>query len=350
MEIINKKGGKIIKRFNIKKICFSFLLLFLIITISNTKIYANQVHRFVIPGGETIGLKIDTGVHIIGKYEVMTSAGKVKPWENSDILENDIIISINNIKINNNQELLKVLKRIELEEVELELLRNKQIIKTKIKVVKTKDSEKSLGLYIKDKIAGIGTLTFIDPINNRFAALGHGIYEDNNLVKSSNGELVDSKIQSIKKAIPGSSGEKRASLLNNKIGMIKLCSDTGIYGKMNSIKTYKKDKIETARQDETKLGIAYFYTVINDQNIEKYKIEIIEVHRQTDSEPKGIKFRVTDSVLIKNTGGIVQGMSGSPIIQDGKLIGAVSHVNVDNPLIGYGIHIDWMIRDLEKVG
>lgn len=349
MVIINKKGGKIIKRFNVKKICFSFLLLFLIIALSCSKIYANQVHHYVIPGGDTIGLKINTGVQIIGKYEVLTAKGKVKPWIDSNILENDKILSINNVYINTNKELLSVLKKVEIDEVELELLRNKQVIKTKIKVVKTKDLEKSLGLYIKDKIAGIGTLTFIDPSSNRFAALGHGIYEDNNLITSDNGYLVGSKIESIKKAIPGVSGEKRASLLDKNIGNILLCSDTGIYGKINSIQKYKKNQIETARQDEVSLGVAYFYTVIDDQNIEKYKIEIIEVNKQTESAPKGIKFRVTDTTLIKSTGGIVQGMSGSPIIQNGKLIGAVSHVNVDNPLIGYGIHIDWMIRDLEKI-
>jgi len=279
---------------------------------------------------------------------VLTKTGKVSPWENSNILENDKIIAINNQSINSNQELLEILKENN-NEIELTLERNKQIIKTKINIVITKDNEKSLGLYIKDKIIGIGTLTFIDPINKRFASLGHGIYEKDELVKTNDGLIVSSKIQSIKKAIPGVSGEKRASILNNNLGQIKLCSETGIYGKIKSVNNFKKDLITTSTQEEVKKGTAYFYTVINNQSIEKYKIEITDVSLQNESSAKGIKFKVVDTELIKETGGIVQGMSGSPIIQDGKLIGAVSHVNIENPLVGYGIHIEWMLKDIEKI-
>lgn len=279
---------------------------------------------------------------------MLTKTGKVSPWENSNILENDKIIAINNQSINSNQELLEILKENN-NEIELTLERNKQIIKTKINIVITKDNEKSLGLYIKDKIIGIGTLTFIDPINKRFASLGHGIYEKDELVKTNDGLIVSSKIQSIKKAIPGVSGEKRASILNNNLGQIKLCSETGIYGKIKSVNNFKKDLITTSTQEEVKKGTAYFYTVINNQSIEKYKIEITDVSLQNESSAKGIKFKVVDTELIKETGGIVQGMSGSPIIQDGKLIGAVSHVNIENPLVGYGIHIEWMLKDIEKI-
>lgn len=279
---------------------------------------------------------------------MLTKTGKVSPWENSNILENDKIIAINNQSINSNQELLEILKENN-NEIELTLERNKQIIKTKINIVITKDNEKSLGLYIKDKIIGIGTLTFIDPINKRFASLGHGIYEKDELVKTNDGLIVSSKIQSIKKAIPGVSGEKRASILNNNLGQIKLCSETGIYGKIKSVNNFKKDLITTSTQEEVKKGTAYFYTVINNQSIEKYKIEITDVSLQNEYSAKGIKFKVVDTELIKETGGIVQGMSGSPIIQDGKLIGAVSHVNIENPLVGYGIHIEWMLKDIEKI-
>ena len=315
---------------------------------SLTNLSANQIHYQVIPGGETIGLKVNTGVQIVGKYEVLTKTGKISPWKDSDIFENDKIIAINNQKINNNQELLDILK-LNSNEIELTLERNKQIINTKINIVITKDNEKSLGLYIKDKIIGIGTMTFIDPINNRFASLGHGIYEDDELIKTNKGTIVNSKIQSIKKAMPGTAGEKRASLLSNNLGNISLCSDTGIYGKIKSINDFKKDLISTSVQEEVKKGTAYFYTVIDNQNIQKYKIEITDVFLQTNCSPKGIKFKVVDTQLIKETGGIVQGMSGSPIVQDNKLIGAVSHVNVENPLIGYGIHIEWMLKDIEKV-
>lgn len=315
---------------------------------SLTNLSANQIHYQVIPGGETIGLKVNTGVQIVGKYEVLTKTGKISPWKDSDIFENDKIIAINNQKINNNQELLDILK-LNSNEIELTLERNKQIINTKINIVITKDNEKSLGLYIKDKIIGIGTMTFIDPINNRFASLGHGIYEDNELINTNKGTIVNSKIQSIKKAMPGTAGEKRASLLSNNLGNISLCCDTGIYGKIKSINDFKKDLISTSVQEEVKKGTAYFYTVIDNQNIQKYKIEITDVFLQTNSSPKGIKFKVVDTQLIKETGGIVQGMSGSPIVQDNKLIGAVSHVNVENPLIGYGIHIEWMLKDIEKV-
>ena len=336
------------KNKKIKKIFYSFYILIIIFTISIANINANQIHYHVIPGGESLGLKLNTGVYIVGKYEVLTNLGKVSPWKESNIKENDLLIAIDNKKVSNNIELLNILKNLN-NETELILKRDQQIIKTKIKIVDTKNNEKSLGLYIKDKIIGIGTLTFIDPKTNKFASLGHGIYENNELIENKNGFVVDSKINSIKKAIPGLSGEKRASILKEDLGVISLCSKTGIYGKFNQIDKFKKDLIQTSRQDEIKKGTAYFYTVISDKKVEKFKIEITDITMQSESSPKGIKFKVVDSNLIKETGGVVQGMSGSPIIQDGKLIGAVSHVNVENPLIGYGIHIEWMIKDLESV-
>lgn len=304
--------------------------------------------NYVYLGGDSIGVKFDTGVIITGRFEVLTKTGKIKPWKDSNIVNGDQILEFNGQVITNNKTLLKYLRLTSSEEVELLLKRNNQEIKTTVKIVETINNEKSLGLYVKDQMIGIGTITYIDPITMYFASLGHGVYNDNIELGNIDGKLVYSKVEGIKKGVCGTPGEKRAVLDTNNIGVIKYNDCSGVYGIINNNYRVNK-KIKIGSQNEIVKGKAKIYTVLEDNNINAYDVLITDYNYQSSKETKGIKIKVIDQNLIKETGGIIQGMSGSPIVQNGKIIGAVSHVSVNNPLIGYGVHIIWMENEIDRL-
>lgn len=323
-----------------KKIIFFIIFLCFCLTIS-INIKANN-DIYVMPGGESIGLKIETGVEIVGKYTVSTNDGKKNPWQKSNIEIGDYIEKVNDYNVENNESLLKILKQLDESSCVLTIKRNNKLIKTNIDIVKTVAKEPSIGLYVKDKMLGIGTLSFV--YDNKFASLGHGIYENNELININNGDLTYSNVVSIKKATLNQSGEKRATLASTKIGEIKTIKDSGVYGVISQ--KINKNKVKIADIKDVKCDDAVIYTVINGNKVETFDIEIIETKYQNSINSKGIKIKVTDSALLNETGGIIQGMSGSPIIQNGELVGVVSHVTLDNPMIGYAVYAKWMYEDL----
>lgn len=323
-----------------KKSC-KLLTILLIMTIlfSTTRVKASS-NQFVYLGGDSIGIKMNTGVYVVGKYHINKNHEKLSPWKNSNIEVGDLIESINGIKITNNAQLQKYISESNTSSIKLKIKRNETVVHTQVDIIENANHEKSIGLYIRDQILGIGTLTFITQ-NNKFASLGHGIYDNKVLVNALSGNLYTSNVQTIKRSEPGIAGEKRASLDNQIIGKITMNHITGLYGTIHSIDNEKK-LIEVASQKEVKNGPAKIYTVINGNKIESFDVEITDVSYQNSESVKGLKIRVVDQNLINKTGGIVQGMSGSPIVQNGKIIGAVSHVTLDNPLYGYGMHIQFM--------
>lgn len=342
--ICYSKRREIIKKF-CKKIILGLLVFVTLILVLDTKIIFAAGEVEVIPGGETIGLKLNTGIYVAGKYEVDTKNGKKAPWRKSDIEVGDKIIEIDNKKVVSNEEMAKIVNNSMDNELVLTIIRGSEEFDTSIEIIETKQKERSLGLYIKDKLVGVGTLTFINPKTKAFASLGHGIVDQKVLIGSISGDLLVSNIDSIKKALPGEPGEKRATISNNILGKLTINNATGIYGYISSRAMLTKKTIKVGKQEEVKLGKASILTVLDDDKVQEYDIEIIEINRQNTRNVKGLKIKVTDSRLIEKCGGIVQGMSGSPIIQNNKIIGAVSHVTVDDPLIGYGIHIEWMLND-----
>ena len=331
-----------------KKIIIGFIFLICFCFGFNNIVFAES--DYVILGGDSIGLKFSTGVIVSGKYKVETCTGKVSPWENSDINVGDKIIEIDNVMINNTSSFLKYLKIVNDDSCILTIERNERVFDTTIDLVTTKNDDRSLGLYIKDSILGVGTLTYINPENLTFASLGHGINDKLIENEEINGSLLTSSVQAIKKGVPGTPGEKRASVNSKVLGLIKANTITGVYGILDDLNNYKgRKKVIIAGIDEIKTGPAEIYTVINDNIIKKYDIYITNLDHQDNIAIKGIKIKVTDKELIEKTGGIIQGMSGSPIVQNNKLVGAISHVTVDNPLIGYGVYITWMEQDLNNV-
>lgn len=302
---------------------------------------------YVYLGGDSIGIKMETGVYVVGKYQVQTKEGKVSPWKHTNVEIGDRIESINGIKIENNQQLQSFLQNRSQQELKLQLVRKNEKIQTSILPIENTNHEQSIGLYIRDQVLGIGTLTFITK-DAKFGSLGHGVYDNKTLLETLSGNLYYSTVQTIKKSEVGTAGEKRASINTQKIGKIIKNDITGLYGKFDTINRSKQE-IEVAHQDEIELGKAQLYTVVENQQIVAYDVEVVSIQAQTKKDVKGIKIKITDPYLIQKTGGIVQGMSGSPIVQNGKLIGAVSHVTVENPIYGYAMHIEWMIQESTKL-
>ncbi len=309
----------------------------------------------VVPGGQSIGVQLQTrGVLVVGHHLVNKNDKTVSPGEEAEIQVGDVIVNINGNPIKEMKEIKDyVLKAGENNEsLEITLKRGKETIETTLKpVLDDKEDEYKIGLYIRDSAAGIGTMTFYEPESKKYGALGHVIsdMDTKKPVEINNGTIVRSSVTSIEKGNNGIPGEKQAkfSVEENKIGNITKNSPFGIFGKLNkTIKNGKYDEpMPVALSHEVKEGPAKILTVVEGEEVEEYDVEIISSVPQKYPATKGMVIQITDEELLEKTGGIVQGMSGSPIIQDGKIIGAVTHVFVNDPTSGYGVHIEWMLQD-----
>ena len=311
----------------------------------------NQNRYMLIPGGDAIGIKIQTdGLVVVDTYLVNTEGGTINPAKEAGVMKGDMILAVNNQKISTIEEYKEQLMLAK-ENNQMILTINRQGKTENITVhpVISTEGVCTTGLYLRDKLAGIGTLTFIDPNTNKYGALGHEIIDQdtNQLVNIKNGEIINSNVLSVRKATTGKPGEKVADILfDEKLGTLEKNNKYGVYGLMQSNEMSQKDLIPMAYINEVKKGPAQILTVLNGNKIEAFDIEITEVNVQSEKAIKGIKYTVTDPRLLEETGGIVQGMSGSPIIQDGNIIGAVTHVRVHDSTLGYGIFIEWMLQEV----
>ncbi len=321
------------------------LLLLLLLTIVSIPISINAYSNNVVLGGDNIGIEIRSkGVLVVGFYNV----GKSSPGKSAGLQKGDVITGVDDTVINSITDLSDVMDASK-NELKITYIRNNKKYETTIKLVKEEDIYKT-GLYIKDKIIGIGTLTFIDPESKIFASLGHEIVESSTGLKfeMKDGSIFKSEITGVEKSSRNNPGEKNATYhVEEKYGTITKNKINGIYGKYEK-SIEGKDTIEVANKNEVKTGKAYFRTVLKNNVVEEFEINILKVN---DNDPtKNILFEVTDKKLISKTNGIVQGMSGSPIIQNNKIIGAVTHVLTDNPRRGYGIFITNMLEEADRQG
>lgn len=312
----------------------------------------------IVPVGKVVGLKLYTdGVLVVGMSEVEDIDNKlVKPYDKSDIKEGDMIFEINGNKIKNIQNLKEVVNKTSGENVEIKLLRKGEtIVVSNIKPAEVNDNEYKLGLWVKDAATGVGTMTFYEPNSKKFALLGHGITDadTNSLIYIDSGELVTSKVVSIKKGSGGDPGEIRGTIIKQKnIGEVLKNTNFGVYGILNDLTSLNIDvskKYKVALRDEIKEGKASIIcSTDNTNNVSEYEIEIEKIYNENDYNNKSMLIRITDDKLIEKTGGIIRGLSGAPIIQDNKFVGAVTNVLVSNPKIGYGIFADLMIKEMNK--
>ena len=320
------------------------------------KVNVEVIDNFkLVPGGQSIGVKLNTiGVLVVGHHLISTEQGRNSPGEIAGIKVGDIITEINGKTIQRMADVSQIVQRAgeENKSLHLVLKREDQTIKAKLNPMKDETEQSyKLGLYIRDSAAGIGTMTFYHPDTKKYGALGHVISDSDTkkpiIVKD--GQVVSSTVTSIEKGSNGDPGEKLARFSPNKevIGNIKRNSPFGIFGSLkgNISNGTMDDAIPITLSHQVKEGPAEILTVIDGTKVERFDIEIVSSIPQKFPAIKGMVLKVTDEELLRKTGGIVQGMSGSPIIQDGKLIGAVTHVFVNDPSSGYGVHIEWMLHE-----
>ncbi|MGN8645430.1 SpoIVB peptidase [Gracilibacillus sp. HCP3S3_G5_1] len=309
----------------------------------------------IIPGGQSIGINLQTqGVLVVGHHLVTTDNGTISPGEQANVEVGDSIISINDKTIKSMEEVAPMVKEAgeNNESLSLEIKRGDQTIETDLNPqFDVKEDGYRIGLYIRDSAAGIGTMTFYDPKSEKYGALGHIIsdMDTRKPVEINDGSIVRSQITDIKKGEHGIPGEKKADFKFNdvQLGNITKNSPFGIFGTLKEPpKEGKWSKpMPIALPNEVKEGPAQILTVIDGEKVEAFDVEIVNSIEQTAPATKGIILEITDERLLEATGGIVQGMSGSPIIQDDKVIGAVTHVFVNDPTSGYGVHIEWMLNE-----
>lgn len=321
----------------------AFFLILLSLTFG-FKLSAYEISKTdkVYVGGEAIGIKLHSGIEVVGTFGVLNDSNIIKPWENTGLREGDYIISLNNIDVWTKEDIFKILKNNSNEKLNIKYRRGINEYESTITPVKTNEGY-SLGLYIRDSIQGVGTLTYYIKNANIFGSLGHQI-TDNTFI---NGEIYKAEVTGIVLPTRNQAGEKQAHIVGRSIGSIEKNTITGIHGITNS--RFDDDsliELPFKTRDEIHLGNASIRTCIDGEKVEDFDIEIISLAKQEEKDVKGITVRVVDSKLLEKTGGIVQGMSGSPIIQDGALIGAITHVSLKDSTLGYGIYIEWMFEDM----
>ena len=318
------------------------LLLFLTIIPINALAYSDRI----IAGGQNIGISLNSkGVLIVGIYEVNNTS----PAKEAGLNKGDIIEKINGNQISSIEDMANEINKVKDENINVTYIRNDKSKETNLKLYKDENNIYKTGLYVKDSVTGIGTLTFIDPNTKKFGALGHEIQEQTTgeIFEINNGTIFSSKVTGILPSTDGSPGEKKAEYdKTNTTGEVKENTISGIFGnyqaEFNQNKTYK-----VAKPEEIKKGKAKILTVLNDTKVQEYNINITQINDK-NQKTKNFVFEITDKELLNKTNGIIQGMSGSPIIQGDNIIGAVTHVVVNDPHKGYGIFITNMLEEAEN--
>lgn len=308
------------------------------------------------PGGNPIGVRVNSeGVLIVGYSDVQVNNKKEEsPGKACGLQIGDIILKIDGIDVENSMDLVKTINKLEKDEVSINILRNGENLNKTIHLVKENDKEYKIGLWIRDSTAGVGTMTFYEPNSKKYGALGHPITDcDTNepfLIRK--GDVLESSIISVRRGEKGLPGELKGIFINeeNPTGDINKNTQSGIFGDIKNIEALNKftrKPLKVGFRDEISIGKAKIITTIDENGPKEFDIEIEKLLNQSAAGSKSMVIKITDPYLLEKTGGIVQGMSGSPIIQNNKIVGAVTHVLINKPDTGYGIYIEWMLRDAE---
>lgn len=318
------------------------------IPVKNVNIEAVEETK-VVPCGTPFGVKIFTrGVVVIGMTSVETDKGCLSPAKEAGLREGDIIVEVNDESINSNEEFADMIQNNGASEVKLSILRDDIPIETVLKPLKCcTDNSYKVGIWVRDSSAGIGSLTFYNEETGDFAGLGHGIcdVDTGELMPLMHGGIVKAHISGITKSEKGNPGELKGFFTDyDPIGILIANTNTEIYGILNEAPS-NNEKISVAMKQQVKTGKAKILTTISGEKPEYYDVEITNVNYNENCPTKNMIITITDERLLESTGGIVQGMSGSPIIQDGKLVGAVTHVFINDSRKGYGIFAETMLTN-----
>ncbi len=332
------------------KNCIKFISVALICTMitsfSNTSFYAVNQNKTVYIGGDTFGVKFYANGVIVTQLEDYYDGSKyVCPAKSGGLQESDIIKEINGYCINSNEELKAVTEQCQGKTLQMKIERNGKEIDKQITPVKNTVGIYLIGAWVRDSCAGIGTITYYDEDNNYFAALGHGICDNDTqaLMPLASGQVLHANVSGIDKSVVGKAGSLNGYFTDSEIGNLTKNTDLGVFGTINDNFEYTSEKYEIADRDEIKIGKAQIYTTIENSTPQFYSIDIKRICNSADNSNENFIIKITDKKLIDKCGGILQGMSGSPIIQNGKIVGAVTHVFVNNPKEGYGVFLQNMV-------
>ena len=275
--------------------------------------------------------------------------------EKSGLKEGDMIISVEEKEITNTVDLVNTVNKSNGDEVDIKYVRDGKTLECSIQPVQTARAEYKLGLWVRDSAAGVGTVSFYEPKTKTFGALGHGItdIDTGSLINIANGEFITTKVVSITKGEEGKPGKMQGTINNQQnIGKINKNTNFGIYGTVDNLSALNiqaTKEMEVALREEIQIGKALLLSSLDGDNVKEYEVEIEKIYTNNDYDNKSMLIKVTDDALLQKTGGIIQGMSGSPIIQNGKFIGAVTNVLVNNPKQGYAIFGDLMLKQAKEV-
>ncbi len=359
---LNQTGLSIIGTVNKKEITASALksanqnyhaqlMLFDAIPIKTVSVKVVQ-EKLLVPCGTPFGIKMFTnGVMVVGVADIESAGKMINPAAVAGVKVGDIITEVNGKAVTQNSQVAKLIESSAGAPVELSIKRNEETLTaTLTPILSDVDGSYKGGLWVRDSTAGIGTVTFYDPSNGSFGGLGHGIcdVDTNELMPLRSGDVVSVTISGIVKGQKGRAGELRGYFNNDfPVGQLQANSEGGVYGTLNS-SPVSTEAIPLAVKQEVKTGAAQIYTTVDGTTPRPYGIEIESINYQDGTKTKNLVVKVTDPDLLSKTGGIVQGMSGSPIVQNGKLVGAVTHVFVNDPTRGYGILAENMLEISEK--
>lgn len=324
--------------------------LFNTIPIKNSSLTVSDRH-YVVPSGEIFGLRLFTeGVLIIKTETVDTAQGNISPCDMAGLKKGDVILKVDGATVVSSNALSEILSRGDKNAFEIEYERNSRIRKTVLNTYYSVSQCKyKAGMWIRDSAAGIGTMTFYDPLTGAFAGLGHGVcdIDTGEMLTFSDGDIVSAKITGCYKGEKGKAGELCGVFSGNTIGMLLSNNSIGVYGVI-PVKKAKAEPIPVAMSYEVQEGKAQIISTVDESGICRYEVEISRIN-PSSAENKNMVIKITDAKLIEKTGGIVQGMSGSPIIQNGKIVGAVTHVLVNDPTKGYGIFAETMVKMMSEL-
>lgn len=326
-----------------------------IVPVKKSKI-TNSKRQYVIPGGDVFGIKLYTdGVIIVGADSIETDDGKKNPAEDAGLKIGDIIKSVNGNSVSRTSEISQYIRENNDGNISMKVQRGNETLNISFTCVKEKDTGKyRAGLWVRDSTAGLGTVTFYNPDNNSFGGLGHAIcdVDTEEIMPIAHGEMAEAYVNGMYKSSSGNVGELCGVFTGEKCGDLCVNNDTGVYGYTDKFDC-GQNKIPVAIRQEVHTGAVQIICTVDKSGPKTYDAKIVKIYQNSDSVNKDMIIEVTDNELLSKTGGILQGMSGTPIIQDGMLIGAVTHVFVNNPKQGYAIFAEKMLetsecRDMQK--
>ena len=326
------------------------LLIAAILCMMGGSAMAASTAQTVIPMGRAVGIKLfSDGVLVVGFSEIPTEEGKAAPAKECGLKEGDIITHINSEEVDTIEQVQSLLQDLEGDQMSIRCLRGEKQIQMTVQAAKcSSDGTYKLGAWIRDSMAGIGTMTFYDPQTGTFGALGHGINDVDTaqLMPLQSGGIMEASVTDVKKGVKGTPGALQGAFKSSQdVGSLWANTDGGVFGTLADAELAEGlTPLEVAPPSEIRVGEATILSNIAGETVEEYTVEITKVYLADDGDTRDMMLTVTDPRLLESTGGIVQGMSGSPILQNGKIVGAVTHVLVNDPTTGYGIFLENMLN------